>query len=124
MSNKQITQILLSGVLLIFILYFVFLHFFVFHVSRYSNTLDSITSSAQVEDWDTAVTSLNRFKTYWDSAHYYIEFNNADQNYYSMDSDIAALEASVHNKQKYETDLYVKKVKSLIEDFKEITPEP
>lgn len=123
MKNKTITQILFAAVLFIFILYFIFLHTYFLERNKYQTTLDQISVNAQADNWKMSEASLQYFMKSWDSVQYYVQFNHEDQSFLDMSADVVNLASAVHNKQKYETDLYVNRVKTLLEEFEKIVPQ-
>lgn len=91
--------------------------------NEYKTTLNQISVSAQADDWKRSEILLQDFISSWDSVQYYVQFNHEDQSFLDMSNNVVNLESAVRNKQKYETDLYVNKVKSLLEEFEKIVPQ-
>ncbi|WP_411678390.1 hypothetical protein [Caproicibacter sp.] len=123
MSNKAITQILFWGVLTIFLLYFTVLNLR-FTGSRYAEVLDTISTSAREEDWRSAADELNRFESFWNGVEYYVQFNNADQSFSTLNRDVENLKTAVLNRKVYETDLYSRNIKSLLDNCTKPAPQP
>ncbi|OCN00239.1 hypothetical protein A7X67_09215 [Clostridium sp. W14A] len=123
MSSKAITRILFWGVLTIFLLYFTILNLR-FTGSRYAEVLDTVSKSAQGEDWQSAADALNRFENFWNGAEYYVQFNNADQSFSTLNRDVENLKAAVLSRKAYETDLYSRNIKSLLDNCTKPVPLP
>lgn len=122
MNNKKITLILFGIVVVVFALYFTILHLS-FKQSYCQNQLNTISEKSAGEDWDAAKTAYYSLKDKWEMNKYIVQLNHGEQSYAEMTKNMERLEVAVINHERYETQLHVKEIKTLVDNLFQAAPQ-
>jgi hypothetical protein len=87
------------------------------------NQLNTISEKSAGEDWETAKTAYFDLKGHWDANKYLVQLNHGEQSYAEMTKNMERLEAAVIYHEKYETQLHVKEIKTLVDNLFQAAPQ-